>query len=667
MTKSKCTTSAASDPIWAPDAARIAAAGMQRFMAGAAANYGAPVNDYASLHRWSIDSPEEFWPAVARFTGMVFDVCADTSAADPWDAVLVDGGRMPGARWFPGAKLNFAANLLKFDDDHPAIIFRHEADRREAISYAELRQAVAAVAGGLRDAGVGAGDRVAGFLPNHPQAVVAMLAATSIGAIWSSCSPDFGIQGVYDRFGQIAPKILFAADGYRYGGKRFDTKATVAELARKLDGLERVIVVPFLDAAPDISGIPGAVLLNDFVVPGQDLVFESLPFDHPVYILYSSGTTGTPKCIVHGAGGTLIQHLKEHVLHTDLTREDRFFFFTTCGWMMWNWLVSGLASGATIVLYDGSPFQPDAGALWRMAEQERVTIFGAGAKYLGSVEKSGFVPNEYSAFDSLRTVLSTGSALAPAGFEFVYARIKQDVQLASISGGTDLLGCFALGNPLLPVYAGELQCIGLGMAVEVLDEDGRILPAGHKGELACVKPFPSMPVGFWNDPDGSRYHAAYFEQFPNIWVHGDFVERTVHGGLIIYGRSDAVLNPGGVRIGTAEIYREVEKLPEIVESIAIGQEWKGDTRIVLFVVLREGVELDKALRDAIRNAIRFNASPRHVPARIVAVAEVPRTRSGKIVELAVRSVVHGEPVRNKEALANPEALDYFCNLPELNA
>jgi acetoacetyl-CoA synthetase len=643
---------------------------MYRFMAQVSQHSGQRIDSYAGLHAWSIDSPEKFWPAVARFTGMEFTrrdrQVTGGSGGDPWERVLIDGDRMPGARWFTGAQLNFAANLLKFKDDRPALVFRDEAGNRDELSYAQLYRAVAATAAGLRAAGVTAGDRVAGYLPNHPQAVVAMLATTSIGAIWSSCSPDFGVNGVLDRFGQIAPKILFTADGYRYGGKHIDSRSTVTSLAKELDGLERVVVVPFLTAVPDIAGIPGAVLLQDFIGQSQELTFASLDFDHPVYIMYSSGTTGAPKCIVHGAGGTLLQHLKEHVLHTDLDRDDRMFFFTTCGWMMWNWLVSGLASGATIVLYDGSPFQPDAGALWRMAEEERVTVFGTGAKYLAAVEKSGFVPKDRCELDVLRTLLSTGSPLAPSGFDFVYSRIKADVQLASISGGTDLLGCFALGNPLSPVYSGELQCIGLGMDVKIFADDGRALPAGEKGELVCTRPFPSMPVGFWRDEDGSRYRHAYFERFPGVWAHGDYAERTAHGGLIIYGRSDTVLNPGGVRIGTAEIYREVEKLDEIVESIVIGQEWEGDTRVVLFVVLREGTELDDALRDRIKSTIRVNASPRHVPARIISAPEIPRTRSGKIVELAVRSMVHGEPVKNKESLANPDALEFFRDLPELN-
>ena len=576
-------------------------------MASVNAKYGIQADDYSALHRWSIDSPDEFWPAVADFGGVIFDT--------PADETLVSPGRMPGAGWFVGARMNFAANLLRYRDDRPAIIFRDENGQRSELSFAELHAAVAVTAAGLRDIGVSAGDRVAGFLPNHPQALIAMLATTSLGAIWSSCSPDFGVDAVLDRFGQIAPKVLFAVDGYFYGGKRCGTIATTAELARKLDGLERVVVVPVLDEDPDISSIDGSVLLEDFILPGQPLTFESLPFDHPVYIMYSSGTTGAPKCIVHGAGGTLLQHIKEHVLHTDLDRDDRFFFFTTCGWMMWNWLVSGLASGATIVLYDGSPLQPDAGVLWRMVEEEGVTIFGAGAKYFMSIEKSAFRPAEHGSFDSLRTVLSTGSPLAPSSFEFVYSSIKENIQLASISGGTDLLACFALGNPMAPVYVGELQCAGLGMAVEIRSDQGEVLSAGQKGELTCARAFPSMPVGFWNDPDGSEYRAAYFDRFPGVWAHGDYAAQTARGGLIIYGRSDAVLNPGGVRIGTAEIYREVEKLPEIVESIAVGQRWKGDTRIVLFVVLQAQAKLTTALREAIRNAVRLNASPRHVPAK----------------------------------------------------
>ena len=652
-------------PIWTPTTERVEASRMSEFMAYCGQRCEREFSDYATLYKWSIDRPAEFWPAVAEFTGMVFN----KTWQDASGSALADGHQMPGAEWFTGSRLNFAENLLRYNDAHPAIIFRDESGRRSELSYAELRSLVAATARALRACGVTTGDRVAGFVPNCPEAIIAMLATTSIGAIWSSCSPDFGVNGVLDRFLQIEPKLLFAADGYRYSGKRIDSRETIAQLVAQIDSLQQVVVIPFLDSTPDVSAIGPATLFAAFVGPGNagsdECQFASLPFDHPVYIMYSSGTTGTPKCIVHGAGGSLIQHLKEHVLHTDLRRADRLFFFTTCGWMMWNWLVSGLASGATIVLYEGSPFSPDAGVLWRIAEEEGITIFGAGAKYFAAVEKSGFVPRDECELDSLQTVLSTGSPLAPASYDFVYSAIKADVCLASISGGTDLLGCFALGNPALPVYRGELQCLGLGMAVEIFDDSGTALPAGEKGELVCTRPFPSMPVGFWNDAEDHRYRAAYFERFPNVWAHGDYAERSCHDGLIMHGRSDAVLNPGGVRIGTAEIYREVEKLAEVLDCVAIGQDWRGDTRVILFVVLRDGVDLDEALKDTIRAAIRSGASPRHVPAKMIAVTDIPRTISGKIVELAVRSVVHGETVKNIDALANPAALENFRDLAEL--
>lgn len=592
-----------------------------------------------------------FWAAVAAYCALQFD----TPAAD----VLSDAKKMPGARWFEGARLNFAANLLRYRDDRPAIVFRDEFGRRAELSHAELYRQVAAMADGLRAAGVVAGDRVAGFVPNSPEAVIAMLAATSIGAIWSSCSPDFGVDGVLDRFSQVRPKILFAADGYRYGGKRIDCMPVVGELAGRLEGLEQVVVFPFLAAEPELDGVAHAVAWSTFAGSATEIEFASLPFDHPLYIMFSSGTTGAPKCIVHGAGGTLLQHLKEHQLHSDLGRDDRFFFFTTCGWMMWNWLVSGLASGAAIVLYDGSPFKPDPGSLWHIVDEEGITVFGAGARYFAAIEKSSFTPRTQCTLGSLRTIQSTGSPLAPASFDYVYDSIKEDVALQSISGGTDLLGCFALGNPLGAVYRGELQCIGLGMAVEIFDEAGRALAPGQKGELVCTHPFPSMPVGFWNDPDSAAYHAAYFARFPNTWAHGDFAERTVHDGLIIHGRSDATLNPGGVRIGTAEIYRQVEKVDAVLDCVAVGQDWQDDTRIVLFVVLRDDVELDATLRARIRDLIRQHASPRHVPAKICAVPDIPRTRSGKIAELAVRAALHGEPVANAAALANPESLGFF--------
>jgi acetoacetyl-CoA synthetase len=571
---------------------------------------------------------------------------------------------MPGAAWFPGTRLNFAENLLRLRNDQPALLFHNERGQRRQLSFADLHAEVARVAAGLRACGVVTGDRVVGFLPNLPEAVIAMLAAASIGATWSSCSPDFGIQGVLDRFGQIAPRVLFTADGYFYGGKTIDSLAPIAGVLAQLPSVEHVVVVPYVSAAPDLASLRNARLYRDFGTAGSPLEFAALPFDHPLYILYSSGTTGVPKCIVHGAGGTLLQHQKEHLLHTDLKPGDRMLYFTTCGWMMWNWLVSALAAGATAVLYDGSPTYPDARVLWRIAHSEKLTVFGTSARYLAAIEKEGVNPREEFRLDALRTILSTGSPLAPEGFEYVYRDIKTDVQLSSISGGTDIVSCFVLGSPVLPVYRGEIQCRGLGMRVEIFDEAGRAV-IGQPGELVCTAPFPSMPVGFWNDPDGSRYRAAYFERFPNVWCHGDYAALTAHGGVIIYGRSDAVLNPGGVRIGTAEIYRQVEKLDEVLESLAVGQDWNNDVRVILFVRLRPSVTLSESLQQKIRQTIRSNTTARHVPAKIIAVPDIPRTISGKIVELAVRNVIHGRPVKNTDALANPHALDHFRNLPEL--
>jgi acetoacetyl-CoA synthetase len=648
--------------LWRPSAQRIANANLTRFMQCVSARTSTPLADYDALYAWSLKEPAQFWSELARFA----DVRADFGNGP----AIEHPEQMPGARFFPGARLNFAENLLKFADDREALIFRNERGARRALTGHELRAEVARVAAGLAEVGVAAGDRVAGYLPNLPEAAIAMLATASLGATWSSCSPDFGVHGVLDRFGQIAPKVLFTADGYFYSGKSLDSLTPIASVLAQLPAILRVVVIPYLEAQPQLARLGAAAaratLWNEFGTKDAPLRFVPQPFNHPLYILYSSGTTGVPKCIVHGAGGTLLQHLKELLLHTDLAPHDRLFYFTTCGWMMWNWLMSGLATGATLVLYDGSPFYPDAGTLWRMAAEERITVFGTSAKYLASLEKSEYLPAETVDLTALRTLLSTGSPLLPEGFDFVYRAVKSDLQLASISGGTDIVSCFALGCPVRPVYRGEIQCRGLGMAVEIFDDAGRAV-RGERGELVCTAPFPSMPIGFWNDPDGARYRAAYFERFPGVWHHGDFAALTAHDGVVIYGRSDAVLNPGGVRIGTAEIYGAVEALPQILESLAVGQDWRGDVRVVLFVRLKPGVELTEELRREIRNTIRTQTTARHVPARIVAVADMPRTLSGKLTELAVRNVIHGLPVKNVDALANPQALEHFRNLPDLES
>ncbi|MDJ0850368.1 MAG: acetoacetate--CoA ligase [Myxococcota bacterium] len=645
-------------PLWRPSAERIAASGLTAFREHVERTGGGTHPDQASLHRWSVEAPDRFWSAVWSFC----DVIAEARG----DIVLRHGDRMPGAEWFPDARLNFAENLLRRRDDATALVFRGEDGTRHELTFAGLHERVSRLAQLLRERGIAPGDRVAAILPNHPDAVVAMLATTSLGAIWSSCSPDFGTRGVLDRFGQIGPRVLLVTDGYRYGGRRHDCLARAAEIRAALPSVELVLVVPGGAETPELAGLDGALLLDDALAPFQptEIPFARLPFSHPVYVLYSSGTTGAPKCIVHGAGGTLLQHLKEHRLHADIGPDDRFFYFTTCGWMMWNWLASGLASGARLVLYDGSPFHPGPGALFDLAQDEAVTVFGISAKFVDAVAKERLTPRTTHDLSPLRTILSTGSPLAPEGFDFVYENVKEDVCLSSISGGTDIVSCFVAGSPALPVWRGELQCAGLGMRVEVWSPEGRRI-RGEKGELVCTAPFPSMPVGFWNDPDGSRYRAAYFERFPGVWCHGDFAEETPHQGFLIHGRSDATLNPGGVRIGTAEIYRQVERVDEVLESLVIGQEWQNDTRIVLFVRLRDGEALDDDLVARIRDTIRRNASPRHVPAVVVQVADIPRTRSGKIVELAVRDVVHGRTVRNREALANPEALELFAGLAQL--
>ncbi|MBK8249668.1 MAG: acetoacetate--CoA ligase [Gemmatimonadetes bacterium] len=703
-------------PLWRPSADRIAAsqlAGFHRSLVGAGVLSDEPYS-YAALHRFSIEEPAAFWGAAWRWCGVIGDwpegspVVQHAERMAPPDPVL-------GPTWFPEARLNFAENLLRFSDDRPALVSWTEAGRLEGLTYADLGRAVREMSVALARVGIVPGDRVVGFLPNTVHAVIAMLGAASLGATWSSCSPDFGVNGVLDRFGQVAPKVLIVADGYRYGGKVHDCLERTRGIVAAIDAIEHVVVVPLLErlggTRGDLAGIRGGVWWDAFVRPSSaargappeqhDTItpsrehhastarpsvgvtppqaFPRFPFDHPLYIMYSSGTTGLPKCMVHGAGGTLLQHLKEHQLHVDLTRDDTIFYFSTCGWMMWNWLVSALATGATVVLYDGAPMAPalrpgrgeaapGPDLLWQMAEEERITVFGTSAKYLALAEKEGLRPRQTRDLDRLRAVLSTGSPLAPPSFDYVYRDIGDDLQLASISGGTDIISCFALGNPTAPVWRGELQAAGLGMCIDTFDERGASV-RGTPGELVCTRPFPSMPVAFWNDPDGAKYRAAYFDTWPGVWRHGDWAEWTAHEGLVITGRSDATLNPGGVRIGTAEIYRQVEQLPEVVESLVVGQEVgdarERDVRIVLFVRLREGVVLDDPLRDRIRRHIRANTSPHHVPKVIVQVADIPRTISGKITELAVRDVIHGRPVKNTDALANPAALELFRDLPEL--
>ena len=636
--------------LWTPGKDRVEQSAMYRFMAAQACD------DYAGLHAWSVKEAPRFWQAMCDFAGVDF--------SRPASKVLEQPGDMTTATWFGDAEISFPAHVLRHGGARPAIIFRGENGVRRQISFDELKAGVGEVAAGLRAAGVVKGDRVAAFIPNCPEAIIAMLGVTSLGAIWSSCSPDFGINGVVDRFGQIGPKVLFCADGYFYNGKRHDSLAPVSGVLEKIKSIETTVVVPFSGTDAELDNVRGAVWWADFAVAGAVAEFLPTEFNHPLYIMYSSGTTGVPKCIVHGAGGTLIQHLKEHMLHCDIGPDDRLFYFTTCGWMMWNWLVSGLTAGAALLLYDGSPFFEDGRILWRIAEEEQLTAFGTSAKYIAATEKAGIRPGAEFDLSLLQSIFSTGSVLAPESFDFVYAAVSEDVQLASISGGTDIISCFAGGNPTLPVRRGELQCLALGMDVQIYDEDGEAV-IGERGELVCRNAFPSMPVGFWNDPGNSKYHAAYFERFPGVWAHGDYAEITQAGGMIIYGRSDAVLNPGGVRIGTAEIYRQVEKLDAVLESIAIGQDWEDDVRVVLFVVMREGVALDEAMKDRIREVIRENTTPRHVPAKIIAVPDIPRTISGKIVELAVRDVVCGKAVQNADALANPEALEFFRDIAEL--
>src|SRR5262245_6496327 len=645
-------------PLWIPHPDRVAASQVSALMREVSSRFGVRLSTYRDLHTWTIANSDQFW-------GLLWDTCS--VIGDKGGRLVADAGQMPGAKFLPDARLNFAENLLRRADDGEALVFRGEDKATARMTWRELNGLVSRLQQALRAAGVGIGDRVAAMLPNGPEAIAGVLATASIGAIWSSCSPDFGEHGVLDRFGQIEPKLFITVDGYWYNGKPIRIADKLRPIVQQLTSAKRVVVVNYLGEAEAVAadmprGETFEAFLEGFSV--RPLAFERLPSDHPVFILYSSGTTGVPKCIVHGASGTLLQHLKEHRLECDVRPGDRMFYFTTLGWMMWNWLVSGLRSGATLILYDGSPFAPTPASLWDYAQAERVTLFGTSAKYIDACSKAALSPAKTHDLSSVSLITSTGSPLAPESFDYVYREIKSDVHLASISGGTDIVSCFVLGDPTSPVWKGEIQAPGLGMAMDVYSEDGKPMPDG-KGELVCTRPFASMPLQFWNDPDGRKYRAAYFERFPGVWCHGDFAEWTPHGGMIIHGRSDATLNPGGVRIGTAEIYAQVERIPEMVEAICIGQDWQGDVRIVLFVRLKEGVTLDEALCENIKRTIRAGASPRHVPAKLIQVADIPRTKSGKITELAVRDIVHGRPIKNTGALANPESLEFYRDLAEL--
>lgn len=650
--------SADSQPLWQPDAKRIAASNLEQFRVHAEKLTAQSLADYQALHRWSIEDRAAFWTLIWDFCEII---------GERGETALIDKGHMREAKFFPYAKLNFAENLLRHKGDGEAVIFRGENKVERRLTWNDLQALVSKLQQFMLAEGVKPGDRIAGMMPNMPEAVALMLAASSIGAVWSSCSPDFGAQGVLDRFGQIEPKLFFACDGYWYNGKRIDVSDKITEVTAKLPSSKRSVIVTYLGEAEAVAskaanGIALDAALASFTAKAVE--FTRLPFDHPLYILFSSGTTGIPKCIVHRAGGVLLQHLKEHRLHADIREGDRFFYFTTCGWMMWNWLASGIASGATLLLYDGSPFYPDGNVLFDYAASEGMTYFGTSAKFIDAVAKAGLKPGETHDLSALRTISSTGSPLSPEGFAFIYEGIKKDVHLASISGGTDIVSCFVLGVPTEPVWQGEIQGAGLGMAVDVWDDDGKPVRR-EKGELVCTNAFPCMPLQFWNDPEGAKYQAAYFERFDNIWCHGDFAEWTEHDGIVIHGRSDATLNPGGVRIGTAEIYNQVEQMAEIAEALCIGQDWDNDVRVVLFVRLAEGASLNDDLKARIKTKIRTGATPRHVPAKIVAVSDIPRTKSGKIVELAVRDIVHGREVKNREALANPQALELYREIAEL--
>ena len=645
-------------PIWIPSQKQIDRSQMTKFMKYVNLSRHLSLKNYDDLYSWSIKEIPSFWESLWKFS--------EVKHSTPYSKVVDDTSKMPGAKWFTGAQLNYAENLLRFKDSKPAIMFKGENQNPRILTYHDLNEEVKKTAYALRNMGVIKGDRVAGFIPNMPEAVIAMLATASIGAIWSSSSPDFGIKGVLDRFAQIEPKVLFAADGYFYNGKRFNSLDKLEGILKALPSIENVVIVPYTRDQADISSIQNGIHYKDFLPAGivPEINFEQLPFDHPLYIMYSSGTTGLPKSIVHGAGGTLIQHLKELCLHTDLTRDDTIIYFTTCGWMMWNWLVSSLAIGATIVLYDGSPFHPDSGAMWKMTQDLKITVFGTSAKFIVSSQSIGEKPKKKYILNKLKTILSTGSPLIEENYDFVYENIKEDVQLSSISGGTDIISCFALGNPILPVYRGELQCRGLGMDVQSFDLDGNSV-TNKKGELVCASAFPSMPVYFWNDPDGTKYQQAYFNTYPGVWHHGDYIMINDLGGVKIFGRSDATLNPGGVRIGTSEIYRVVENLPEIADSLVVGQKWGDDERVILFVKLTEDTSLHHEFIRKIKKTIRSECSPRHVPKKVIEIADIPYTINGKKVEIAVKKIIHGEDVPNRDALANPESLQFYQNLPDL--
>lgn len=645
-------------PIWEPSMERIRAANLTRFINLVNERYGQNLNTYGDLQKWSVNNIADFWALMWEF--------GEVQASVPYESVATNLDDMLDVKWFPGARLNFAENLLSYRDNRTALTFKGEGQEAVRITYAQLYDQVTHLAEALKRSGVKVGDRVAGFMPNMIETVVAMLATTSLGAIWSSCSPDFGTKGILDRFQQIEPKILFTANGYSYNGKAYDSLERIYSVLDEIPSIEKVVVVPYTEKSPSINKIKNSILFDDFlsVQAESEIHFEQLPFDHPIYIVYSSGTTDKPKCVVHRAGGILLQHLKELMLNTDMKRDDTIFYFTTCGWVMWNWMVSSLSQGASIILFDGSPFFPDDTTLFELVQDENVNIWGTSPKYLSTVEKAGINPLGNHNLDTLKSIITTGSPLSVENYQFVYQHIKPDVFLNNISGGTEAIACFGIGNPVSPIYAGEMQGLGLGMDVHVFDDEGKSITE-QEGELVCTKPFPSMPLKFWNDENNQKYRSTYFEIYPNVWRHGDNARITENGGLVISGRSDATLKPGGVRIGTAEIYRQVETVEEVQDSLVIGQEWDNDVRIILFVKLNEGVEFNEALIQKLRNVIRNNASPRHIPAKIIPVADIPYTVNGKKVELAVKNIIHGKPVQNIDALANPDALELYKNLKEL--